>query len=275
MGMRTGRIPAGSTDPLGEEVRRCRAWRLRDYHDEDLDQAISVWDQSCGLGLGRTGVQRRRGDGRRRAGEPAVVAEVGDEVVGMAVAQTQGERAWDPAGRPGGQVARAGSGFGAAGRSGASAPLGGVRRICAVMPEGATGAAALENSGYARRDRLVHYELIEHPAPTRPTCSRNSAARSCRPACGAIWPGMEYEKQIIERRIVDPPTPEVAERYGVSRPGRHPCSGRPAPENQLRQSDFVTAGLAVRRTVPVPAGRHRHRRAGRLAAGGLRRPLRA
>ena len=26
------------------------AWRLRDYHDEDLDQAISVWDQSRGPG---------------------------------------------------------------------------------------------------------------------------------------------------------------------------------------------------------------------------------
>ena len=23
-------------------------WRLRDYHDEDLDQAIAVWDQSQG-----------------------------------------------------------------------------------------------------------------------------------------------------------------------------------------------------------------------------------
>ena len=26
------------------------AWRLRDYHDQDLDQAIGVWDESRGPG---------------------------------------------------------------------------------------------------------------------------------------------------------------------------------------------------------------------------------
>ncbi len=70
------------------------AWRLRDFHDDDLDQAIQVWDQS------------RQADGTSpvfpvsevmaaaRAGQPAVVAVVADEVVGMAVAQVEGERAW-------------------------------------------------------------------------------------------------------------------------------------------------------------------------------------
>ena len=26
------------------------AWRLRDYHEADLDQAIQIWDQSRGPG---------------------------------------------------------------------------------------------------------------------------------------------------------------------------------------------------------------------------------
>jgi hypothetical protein len=41
----------------------------------------------------------------------------------------------------------------------------GVRRICALLPDSATGAAALENSGYVRRDGLVYYELLEHLGP--------------------------------------------------------------------------------------------------------------
>lgn len=70
------------------------AWRLRDYHDEDLDQAIGVWDQSRGPGSAEPVFSVAEVMAAARSGEPAVIAEVGDEVVGMAVAQTQGERAW-------------------------------------------------------------------------------------------------------------------------------------------------------------------------------------
>ena len=69
-------------------------WRLRDYHDEDLDQAIGVWDESRGPGSAEPVFSVAEVMAAARAGEPAVVAEVGNEVVGMAVAQTQGERAW-------------------------------------------------------------------------------------------------------------------------------------------------------------------------------------
>ncbi|MYS44782.1 GNAT family N-acetyltransferase, partial [Streptomyces sp. SID5998] len=69
------------------------AWHLRDYHEDDLDQAIQIWDQS------------RRADEDRvfpvsevmaaaKAGQTAVVALVGDELVGMAVAQASGRRGW-------------------------------------------------------------------------------------------------------------------------------------------------------------------------------------
>ena len=63
-------------------------WRLRDYHDEDLDQAIQVWDQSRTPGSGEPVFSVAEVVAAARAGQPAVVAEVGDEVVGMAVAQT-------------------------------------------------------------------------------------------------------------------------------------------------------------------------------------------
>ena len=195
------------------------AWRLRDYHDEDLDQAISVWDQSRGPGSAEPVFSVAEVMAAARAGEPAVVAEVGGEVVGMAVAQTQGERAWILL------VALAarwrGRGVGSALLADLERRLrsAGVRRICAVMPEGATGAAALENSGYSRRDRLVYYEMIEHLGPDQANLLEELGGRITPPGLWDDMAGMEYEKQIIERRIVDPlGHPEVAERYGVSPP---------------------------------------------------------
>jgi SpoVK/Ycf46/Vps4 family AAA+-type ATPase len=87
------------------------------------------------------------------------------------------------------------------------------------MPEGATGAAALENSGYARRDRLVYYEMIEHLGPDQANLLEELGGQINPPGLWDDMAGMEYEKQIIERRIVDPLAhPEVAERYGVSPP---------------------------------------------------------
>jgi SpoVK/Ycf46/Vps4 family AAA+-type ATPase len=87
------------------------------------------------------------------------------------------------------------------------------------MPEGATGAAALENSGYNRRDRLVYYELIEHLGPDQANLLEELGGQITPPGLWDDMAGMEYEKQIIERRIVDPlGHPEVAERYGVSPP---------------------------------------------------------
>ena len=195
------------------------AWRLRDYHDQDLDQAISVWDQSRGPGSAEPVFSVAEVMAAARAGQPAVVAEVGDEVIGMAVAQTDGERAWILL------VALAarwrGRGVGSALLADLERRLRslGVRRICAVMPEGATGAAALENSGYTRRDKLVYYELIELLGPDQANLLADLGGQIVPPGLWGDLAGMEHEKQIIERRIVDPLAhPEVAERYGVSPP---------------------------------------------------------
>jgi transitional endoplasmic reticulum ATPase len=61
------------------------AWRLREFHDNDLDQAIAVWDQSRPPEepLPIFGVSEVMA--AARSGQPAVVALVGDELVGMGV----------------------------------------------------------------------------------------------------------------------------------------------------------------------------------------------
>ncbi len=71
-------------------------WRLRDFHDDDLDQAISVWDQSRDPGEAPPAFPVSEVVSAARSGQPAVVAVVGDQLVGMAVAQVTGDRAWIP-----------------------------------------------------------------------------------------------------------------------------------------------------------------------------------
>ncbi len=69
-------------------------WRLRDFHEDDLDQAIGVWDQSRSLDEAHPVFGVSEVISAARSGQPAVVAVVGDDLVGMAAAQPQGERAW-------------------------------------------------------------------------------------------------------------------------------------------------------------------------------------
>lgn len=70
------------------------AWRLRDFHDDDLDRAIQIWDQNQQADESTGAFPLSEVVTSARSGGPAVVAVVGDELVGVAVAQAQGERGW-------------------------------------------------------------------------------------------------------------------------------------------------------------------------------------
>ena len=195
------------------------SWRLRDYHDADLDQAIGLWDQSRSPTSGEPIFSVAEVMAAARAGQPAVVAEVGDEVVGMAVAQTQGERAWILLVALASRWRQRGIGSALLADLERRLRSQGVRRISALVPEGAIGVAAMENSGYTRRTGLVYYELLEHLGPDQANLLEELGGQLVAPGLWGELAGMEYEKQIIERRIVDPLAhPDVAERHGVQPP---------------------------------------------------------
>lgn len=194
-------------------------WRVRDYDDDDLDQAIQIWDQSRNPGSAEPVFAVAEVMAAARSGQPAVVAEVGDEVVGMAVARTDGERAWVLL------VALASRwrhrGIGSALLADLERRLRsvGVRKICAIVPERATGSAALENSGYTRRDGLVYYEMVEHLRPDQANMLAQLGGRMLPPGLWQELAGMEQEKLIIEQRIIAPLAhPDIADRYGVRPP---------------------------------------------------------
>jgi GNAT superfamily N-acetyltransferase len=122
-------------------------WRLRDYDDDDLDQAIQIWDQSRAPGSAEPVFAVAEVMAAARTRQPAVVAEVGGEIVGMAVARTDGERAWVLLVALASRWRHRGIGSALLADLERRLRSAGVRKICAILPEGATGSAALENSG--------------------------------------------------------------------------------------------------------------------------------
>ncbi|MFI9616121.1 ATP-binding protein [Streptomyces sp. NPDC052023] len=194
------------------------AWHLRDYHDDDLDQAIQLWDQS------------RRSDqdpvfpvseviAAAKAGQPAVVAVVGDELVGTAMAQAYEKRGWIL------WVALASRwrerGIGSALLADLERRLHalGVRHVSALLPAGAAGTTALENSGYRSREGLTYYEKAEPPGAADADVLAALGGRMLPEGLWGAMAGMSHEKQVVDRRVVLPlQEPALAERYGVLPP---------------------------------------------------------
>ncbi|MFE9169559.1 ATP-binding protein [Streptomyces kebangsaanensis] len=194
------------------------AWHLRDYHDDDLDQAIQIWDQS------------RQADAdpvfpvsevmaAAKAGQPAVVAMVGDELVGMAVAQADGKRGWVLLVALAARWRERGIGSALLGELERRLRALGVRHVSALLPTGAAGTKALENSGYRLRDGLSYYEKFEPPGAANADVLAALGGRVLPEGLWDAMAGMEREKQVVERRVVLPLTePALADRYGVVPP---------------------------------------------------------
>ncbi|TQJ55342.1 ATP-binding protein [Streptomyces sp. SLBN-115] len=193
-------------------------WHLRDYHDDDLDQAIEIWDQSRETDEDRV-FPVSEVMAAAKAGPTAVVAVVGDELVGMAVAQAYGKRGWILLVALASRWRERGIGSALLAELERRLRSLGVRHISALLPAHVAGTKALENSGYQSRDGLTYYEKLEPPgAPNAEVL----ASLGGRMLLGGLWDamaGMEREKQVIERRVVLPLTePALADRYGVVPP---------------------------------------------------------
>lgn len=193
------------------------AWRVRDFHDDDLDQAIHIWDQS------REGVEpvfsAAEVVAMARAGQPALVAAVERDVVGMAVARVEGERAWLALFALDARWRNRGIGSALLTELEKKLRNSGVHRICSLVPEGDAGFKAMENSGYRPRTGLTYFEKVQHLAPAEFTVLEDLGGRLLPADQWQALAGMEREKEVIERRVVLPLShPDRAERHGVLPP---------------------------------------------------------
>lgn len=187
------------------------SWRVRDFHDDDLDQAIHIWDQS--REGGEPVFSAAEVISIARAGHPAMVAVVDQDVVGMAAAKVEGERAWlalfalDARWRN--------RGIGSALLTEVEKKLRGlgVHRVASLVPEGAAGFTAMVNSGYRPRTDLTYFEKVEHLDPADVGVLENLGGRLLPTGQWEALAGMAREKDVIERRVVLPIAhPEQAER---------------------------------------------------------------
>jgi GNAT superfamily N-acetyltransferase len=191
--------------------------RVREFHDDDLDQVVRVWEESRTPGRqavhGLSEVLAAiREDGL------AVVSVVGEVVVGVAATRISGDRGWIVL------VALAndwrGQGLGSAMLTDLEKRLmgRGVHRLSALMGEDETGVTAFRNCGYQPRE-LTYFERI---VPLQPQEVGLLGELGGRILPGGLWDdlaGMEHEKQLIERRVVLPLTDsDLAREYGVQPP---------------------------------------------------------
>jgi MoxR-like ATPase/GNAT superfamily N-acetyltransferase len=194
-------------------------WRIRDLHEDDLDAVVRLWDNPAagtvapvfGLSDLMTAV---------RADAPAVVAVVGDELVGAVVATVSGARA---------MVMRISLAPGWRRKGIGSAMLtelerqlvtAGVHRIsCLLADENDMGALALEHCGYQVQPGMRLYEKLEPVGPAEVGILGQLGGRIIRANSWAQLSGMAREKELIERRIILPlANAQLADRLGLVPP---------------------------------------------------------
>ncbi len=194
-------------------------WRIRDFHEDDLDAAIRLWDDpAAGSRLPVFGVSDLITAVRDEA--PAVVAVVGTEVVGATVAAVSGARA---------SVLRISLASGWRRRGIGSAMLtelerrlvsAGVHRIgCQLSDGNDVGAAALEQCGYTVRHGISLYEKLEPVGPADVGILGQLGGRMIRAETWSGLGGMAREKDLIERRVILPlARSELAGQLGLVPP---------------------------------------------------------
>ncbi|TDD85806.1 GNAT family N-acetyltransferase [Saccharopolyspora karakumensis] len=192
-------------------------WRVRDFHGDDLDQAIHIWDQS------REGAEpvfsAAEVVSMAQSGHPAMVAVVQDDVVGMAAARVEGERAWLALFALDSRWRNRGIGSALLTELEKKLRHQGVHRIASLVPEGAAGEKAMVNSGYRPRTDLTYFEKVDELDPADVDMLEHLGGSLIPPGRWDELAGMQREKDIIERRVVLPITHrEQAERHGVLPP---------------------------------------------------------
>ncbi len=191
--------------------------RVRDLHDDDLDQVVRVWEQSRKTGVDPVYglaevVAAIRGDG------VGVVGMVGQVVVGASIARIDGDRGWVV------MLALAdewrGKGLGSAMLAELERRLvqRGVHRLSALLPEGETGVDAFAHRGYRTRN-LVYFERVVPLQPQEVGRLENLGGHMLPDNLWEGLAGMAQEKLLIERRLVLPlADPDLAEEFGVLAP---------------------------------------------------------
>ena len=165
-------------------------WRIRDFHADDLDAAVRLWDNPA-ASSDAPAFSLSDLIAAVRSHEPAVVAVAGEELVGTAVATVSGDRAWVMRISLAAAWRRRGIGSAMLGELERRLVAAGVHRIRCLLGGGSEiGALALEHAGYTAR-RGWFLRRLEPVEPGSAACwaARRPGGRAGPGSSSAAWPG--------------------------------------------------------------------------------------
>jgi len=196
-------------------------WRVRLFEEPDLDRAVRLWERNSDEVLPIFPLASVVD--AVRAGHAALVAEIGEEVVGAAVAEVDSDDAWLL--RLTVLPDRRGQGIGGALLDALIARLegAGVRRFISLTAAGETAGLADQtfvSRGFARRDEVSYFERRLGGRRDGPEQRlRQLGGFMVEPGLWQRLAGMEREKALIERRVILPlAEPALARHHGVEPP---------------------------------------------------------
>ena len=222
-------------------------WRVRDFHADDLDAAVRLWEDPASsseaplFGLSDL-------IAAVRSHQPTVVAVVREELAGVAVATVTGDQAWVMRISLAAAWRRRGIGSAMLGELERRLVTAGVRRIvCLLAANSETGPLALEHSGFSARREMVLYERVEPVGPGSAGILDQLGGRMVRAGAWDRLGGMVKEKELIERRVILPlAQPQLAERLGLVPPRAIVLFGPPGTgKTSFARAGESPAGLAA------------------------------
>ncbi|KFF59336.1 ATPase AAA [Cryobacterium sp. MLB-32] len=192
-------------------------WRLRDFHPDDLDGILRLWEEIKAsdtepvYGLSEVLASCQK--------DYAIVAVHGEEIVGAAVGRAAHAQGWIVF------LATAhdwqSQGIGTAILAALEARMAphGMTKLSALMPESETRVDAFINRGFEVKKNLRYFE---RHIPVQRQELKLLTELGGRLLPRDLWSrvgGMQQEKELLERRLVMPlAKPDLADQYGVSAP---------------------------------------------------------
>src|SRR5262245_13135001 len=198
--------------PIGDTAGRVQ---IRELDDSRLEEAVRLWESDA-EGDAESPFSLAEVLAAVAARQPALVATVGDAVVGAVAARVDGERAWVLRWAVAAESRRRGVGADLLRTLERRLQALGVREISMLTAYGEAAVSAAQAAGYVLRDGMRYLEKRRLHATVAD--DRLEEVGGSWPS-GELWPaigGMEREKELIERRVILPLAErDEARRHGV------------------------------------------------------------
>ncbi|MEV4687072.1 ATP-binding protein [Microbacterium sp. LWH3-1.2] len=192
-------------------------WRIRDYHADDVDGILRLWEQVTAEGV--VPVYSLSEVLTSCAKDHAVVAVVGEQVVGAAIGRAAHAQGWVVFLATASHARGVGIGSSLLAALEARMAPQGISKLSALMPAAETRMGAFLHQGFELMQDL-HY--FERHIPVQREELKRLAELGGRVLPRGLWDavgGMNTEKELLERRVVLPlAQSELAERFGVVPP---------------------------------------------------------